>query len=145
MQVDDEEIRRLRGMLAFVKSVEPKFLARLRAKKVWCRDAIRRIQITGSLRALTRLQVFVDTFQWAPVKATGVEKCEYSQGGQFQPPLSPNPNRWCPGWDLFFGPVLSTRKLYTSLSGQKFRKRQKNQNQVTPQVTRSRPDLPEDV
>lgn len=57
LQVDDEEIRRLRGMLAFVKSVEPKFLARLRKK--YGAATLRRIQIE---RALTRLQVFVDTF-----------------------------------------------------------------------------------
>ena len=29
-----------------------------------------------------------------------MEKCEYSQGGQFQPPLSPNPGTWCGRRDL---------------------------------------------
>ena len=54
-----EEIRRLRGMLAFVKSVEPKFLARLRKKYGAATLPASRLQLE---RALTRLQVFVDTF-----------------------------------------------------------------------------------
>lgn len=41
-QLSDDEARKLRGMLAYVKSVEPKFLSRLRKK--FGSSAIRRIQ-----------------------------------------------------------------------------------------------------
>ena len=44
-KLNPEQIRELRGMLTYVKSVEPKFLVRLRSK--YGSNAIRRIQISS--------------------------------------------------------------------------------------------------